>query len=486
MSSGKWDLDALLKGWPALDKSGLPLEDASDESWDARANALVTSARAAASKRDPQGLDALLSAPALDPEPGELNGGAPVVSFSASGDRTMSSQSNSGGGSDAGDPGASPSRSGSIPPGGKRQSLKEIAARASQSGRASMPSAPPSTQTPLPRPSTSTPLPGAASVPATGARKPVEAGAEDSGVVNLKSVNESATPTDIAAAEKAKPGSKSLFDDDKPAAPAAKASKPVAAQAAPPSKGGGATVGIVIALVGIAAAAALVVMNRDKSPKEDAPVAAATPTAAPEAAPQKSAEAPKEAAKEPEKEAQAAPSATGDKALDPDSLPEAEASGAPRVAVGGRGPLPATPSAKDSAKVADKGPPVPVGTAGDLRTEMQKAVGGDGKKAAGGDAVPEPAAGSNRNQTIPEQPSQGAVQSAIGAVLGGAKACVSEADEATRATVTFSSSGAVTNVGVTGWAASNGKSGCVVSALKGAKVAPFSRATYSFPVTIRP
>jgi hypothetical protein len=114
---------------------------------------------------------------------------------------------------------------------------------------------------------------------------------------------------------------------------------------------------------------------------------------------------------------------------------------------------------------------------------MQKATGTDGKAKEG---EPEFAGGAERSKTLPEHPSPGAVQAAIGAVLGNAKACVSEADDATRATVTFKSSGDVGNVTVTGWAASNGKSGCVVSALKGAKVGAFTDASYSFSVSIRP
>jgi hypothetical protein len=117
---------------------------------------------------------------------------------------------------------------------------------------------------------------------------------------------------------------------------------------------------------------------------------------------------------------------------------------------------------------------------------MAQAVGADGeKKATVTSDNAEPAAGA-RNQNIPEQPSQGSVQAAIGTVMGGAKACVAGADDVSRAQITFSSSGTVSGVSVTGWAASHSATGCVKAALKGAKVGPFSKSTYTVGVTIRP
>jgi hypothetical protein len=98
--------------------------------------------------------------------------------------------------------------------------------------------------------------------------------------------------------------------------------------------------------------------------------------------------------------------------------------------------------------------------------------------------APEPANG--RNQNIPEQPSQGSVQAAIGVVMSGAKACVAGADDVSRAQVTFSSNGSVTSVSVTGWAAAHGKSACVQSALKGAKVGQFSKPSFTLGFPIRP
>jgi hypothetical protein len=85
-----------------------------------------------------------------------------------------------------------------------------------------------------------------------------------------------------------------------------------------------------------------------------------------------------------------------------------------------------------------------------------------------------------------EQPAMGAVQAAVGAVMPSAKGCVAAADDISRAQIVFGSSGAVTTVSVTGWAATNGATGCVRAALKQAKVAPFSKPSFTVGVTIRP
>jgi hypothetical protein len=138
------------------------------------------------------------------------------------------------------------------------------------------------------------------------------------------------------------------------------------------------------------------------------------------------------------------------------------------------------------ARVAAKGP-MPSGKTGDLQSEMAKAVGSDGAAKPDQAVKPDPEpASAPRNQNIPEQPSQGAVAAAFGPVMGSAKACVAGADDVSRASVTFASSGAVTSVSVSGWAAAHGKSGCVQAALKAAKVGPFSKPSFTVGVPIRP
>src|SRR6185369_6219588 len=276
-------------------------------------------------------------------------------------------------------------------------------------------------------------------------------------------------------------GTEGLFEDDKAeaAAPAAASAKPalkVAAKAPEQKSGNGAVIGIGIAILGLAAAFAITMKDKPKPPERaTSPVVAevkAAPTAeakqAPTVAPTATAVA------------EAAPSSTAeaDKPADIAKVP-AGPSGA------GTGPLPTKDTDDGKLAQAPKGAPSSSGKPGDLQSEMARAVGADGQPKKG-DNIPEPAAGGPRNQNIPEQPSQGAVQGAITAVMGGAKACVSGADDVSRAQVTFSSAGNVTSVSVTGWAAAHGKSGCVQAALKGAKVGPFSKASFTVGVPIRP
>lgn len=95
---------------------------------------------------------------------------------------------------------------------------------------------------------------------------------------------------------------------------------------------------------------------------------------------------------------------------------------------------------------------------------------------------PADATGSER----PEAPSQGAVLAALGTVMGSARACVAGQDAPSRAVVVFGSSGQVQSVSVSGPAAGTPSEQCIVSALSGARVAPFSRPTFTASASIRP
>ncbi|MFT3774136.1 MAG: hypothetical protein QM820_52895 [Minicystis sp.] len=426
--------------------------------------------------------DDLFAAPTLAPEAGE------EAAVTAAGEKKMSQENESGE-----SPTATVSKPSEVPapvpsqP--KRQSLKEIAARASQAGArlsqpgsapASMPSAPSSIPAPSARLSTPTPLP-----------RPSEAGKDDSGVINLQVVQQTATAAQRAAAEKAKPAQAGLFDEEKPAeaakaegakapaepAPATMPSNVVAMQ--PKKSNAGVIGGVAIAVLGLAAAFAIV--SRKPATPPPAPVAQAET---------KPAEQPKAA---PPVAATAAPTAVASAEPTPSATAEADnkTAEAPKAPTLG-GPLPsgaatAGAAATGDAKVAAKGP-LPSGKPGDLQSEMAKAVGKDGaaKQDQGAGPAPEPAAAGPKNQNIPEQPSQGAVAAAFGPVMGGAKACVAGADDVSRASVTFSSAGTVTSVSVSGWAAAHGQSGCVQAALKAAKVGPFSKPSFTVGVPIRP
>lgn len=449
---GKEDFDALLRGWPAILPRGVAAGAEEERGWEERADAIVRAAEAArGAAKDAE--EALFAAPALAAEPGE----------EAAGEKKMSQEKESGE--------APASTTAPAVSERKRTSLKEMAARASQSGaRLSSPgAAPPPSVTGTTRPSTPAP-------------RPSEAGKDDSGVINLKVVQASATPQQIAAAEKAKPAQADLFEDDKPSEPAKQAdekpatAKPAVVTALPVKKSNaGAIGGIAIAVIGIAAAFAILARKPAAPPPQvTAPEKAAPAVTAP-AAPVQTAAPTAVATADP------APSASAEADTKVADAPKNGAGSAAASAATGA----ATGAATADPRLAKAA--TPSGKTGDLQSEMAKAVGKDGTAKPDQPApTPEPAAGRPTSQNIPEQPSQGAVAAAFGPVMGGAKACVAGADDVSRASVTFSSSGAVTSVSVSGWAAAHGKSGCVQAALKAAKVGPFSKPSFTVGVPIRP
>lgn len=87
---------------------------------------------------------------------------------------------------------------------------------------------------------------------------------------------------------------------------------------------------------------------------------------------------------------------------------------------------------------------------------------------------------------LPEKPSSGAVQAAVAARLSAARSCVSGQKGPSSATVTWDSNGSVKSVSVSGPAAGTPAESCIKSALGASRVKPFSRPTYSVPLTIRP
>lgn len=87
---------------------------------------------------------------------------------------------------------------------------------------------------------------------------------------------------------------------------------------------------------------------------------------------------------------------------------------------------------------------------------------------------------------LPDHPSTGAVQAAVGTVMGAARACVAGQAAPSRATLNFGSDGRVQSVVVTGPAQATSAEACVRSALSGARVRPFARPGYSVTLTVRP
>src|ERR1700733_4827737 len=119
------DIDAMLAGWPAPLPGGVGQDE--EKRWDDRANAGMRAVIARPAAPD-EGLDALLAAPVLAPEPGES-----AATF-RSGDKKMTQEK-----AVAPVPAAPASKAGP-PTERKRGSLKEIAARAT--ARQSQPGTP--------------------------------------------------------------------------------------------------------------------------------------------------------------------------------------------------------------------------------------------------------------------------------------------------------------------------------------------------------
>ena len=466
-------LDALLGRWPAVEP-----QEKGGASWDDRAEAIVAAAIARKDQAPSEVIDKLVAPPALDAEPGEEK--AQSFQFpetekreTAGATQPMSDQ-------------------------GKKPSLKELAARASQAG-AARGSIPPGARASTPPPSAVGPAARISSIPGTGATvtpitrsaspsatstpppvsarpKPArgsEPGREDSGILRLADIQaEEAAKAEAAAAAAEAAVAAAKQQSEKPAA---SRSPTVAAVPAPPSSSNktGMWAGVAIAVMGVAAAFAV---YRSRQPAETVPskpetVAAAPQTAKPEAP--AAAETAKPAAQE-----QPAAVASSDAAP--------AQSGAPKASDSAQGTAAATATATAVAEVKPSAPasPDPKGSkVGTLDEEMKKAVGANESQPAPQDDS-KPAAGGGG--ALPDVPSQGNAQAAVRAVLPGARACVAGATDTSSASVTFSSSGSVSSVSVGGWAAQNGKSGCVQSALKGAHVAPFAKPSFTVPVTIRP
>lgn len=336
------------------------------------------------------------------------------------------------------------------PPAEPKKSLKEIAKRIS------IP--------PPPMPAGDA-APAAAASAATGTplpvtRRPVEAKDGDSGVVNLQAVREQATSIPDTGAQ---PATSGLFDEDDDKKPAA------AAAARPAARKSSLTpliAGSVVALTAIAAVAVFAVRGRGQ---EAAPPPAAMAASAPAQA-------------QPQEMASAAPAASAE-APAASASAEVTASGAlahndPRAAPGeAKASTAKTEEAKDKSAA-----PAATGDPNSLQAQMDKAVGGS----TPAPKADEPAAKAPHSADVPEVPSQGAIQGAMGAVMGQARSCVAGMDEPSRAQVTFVSNGSVSAVSVSGPAAGKPAAGCISAALKRAKVTPFQKPSFSVGVTIRP
>ena len=272
-----------------------------------------------------------------------------------------------------------------------------------------------------------------------------------------------AAPSRVPATKTAEPTASTAA---RASASSAAAAKPLAMK----KSYGGFIAGVAVAALGLSAAFAVV--QRDRLTPASMP-----PAPAP-------AEARRDGPAEPPGPELAPPPATVAQAESPaerPAAPPAPIAKAPRP--DGAAPLPRASAAPEPAQAPStvattaEVKPAPTGTAEDPGgIEDEDALRDRSRPADSGDP----------SSTIPQQPAPGAVSAALRSVLGGAKKCVAGADDVSRATITFSSDGTVKSVVVTGWAASNGASGCVTSALKGANVGRFWKASFTVGATLQP
>jgi hypothetical protein len=87
---------------------------------------------------------------------------------------------------------------------------------------------------------------------------------------------------------------------------------------------------------------------------------------------------------------------------------------------------------------------------------------------------------------LPDKPASGAVNAAIGSVMGAARACVAGQEGSSTARIVFGSDGSVQNVGVSGQAAGTPAAACIEGAFKRARVQPFAAPSFSISTTVRP
>ncbi|HEY6725601.1 MAG TPA: hypothetical protein VI197_16305 [Polyangiaceae bacterium] len=222
--------------------------------------------------------------------------------------------------------------------------------------------------------------------------------------------------------------------------------------------------GIAFGLLGMAAAGVMYIASaRQPALPETAAVVPARPAAAPAVDAPEGAELPASAPKP------AGPVAARD-VLNVEEVPLAEAAATPAPA-------------RDRTTGARRG--VPGAAAGPAPAAAPEAEPPAAVPPAAGPSEPGMVMADSRG-TLPDHPSTGAVQAAVGTVMGAARACVAGQSAASRATLNFGSDGRVQSVVVAGPAQATGAEPCLRSALSGARVQPFARAGYSVTLTVRP
>lgn len=237
------------------------------------------------------------------------------------------------------------------------------------------------------------------------------------------------------------------------------------------------------ALLGLAAAVAIFVGTRGSQRAEQALVAAPTTaevspqSPAPEPA-AKPAEAPPrgvaDLAPSPAPEQAPAPSPAAAPLTTESATEKSVAKAAPAPAPSGASSVAAAPAPENIVLEEDPAPAAPAPPA--------EAPASD--PSAKAEAQLRPADGTAGG--VAQKPSIGAVQAAVGSVMGPARSCLAGQSEPSRAQIVFGSDGSVQSVSVSGPAAGTPAGACIESALKKARMQPFAIPTFSTSVTIRP
>lgn len=146
---------------------------------------------------------------------------------------------------------------------------------------------------------------------------------------------------------------------------------------------------------------------------------------------------------------------------------------------------PAAP-ARPAPRAAKAAAPKPDGTV--ALAEEPSAPSETRAPVAAGPAPPglAPAAGDSARGGLPDRPSTGAAQAAVGSVMSAARACVAGASQPSTARIVFSADGSVQSVTVLGPAAGTPAAGCIEAAVRRARVAPFAQPSFSLSISIRP
>lgn len=357
----------------------------------------------------------------------------------------------------------------------RRQSLKSIAERVS--------SVPPHAG------ATSTPPPADAPRPSFVSRPgEVRDRDSDSGVLDLAAIRKSAASIPDMQPEAPKQDSAEGAASDQ-----GSEAKPAAASTPAHSAGKRSFVvpvaGAIVAVTAMAAALVFVARPAADAPSSEPAATQPALTAAPMVADEKAAEktakeAQQHVAAAPENEAPAATAAEGASRSAPGAAAPPAAAAAKKATStaepAGRGEAADSPKAESPppAPAADKQRPRDLGSA------IAGAVGAGETTSDKGSS--EPTGPRVDPGSIPEKPSQGAIQGALGSVMGAARSCVAGMDAPSRATIVFGSDGSVKSVSVGAPAAGTPAESCIRSALSRARVPPFKSSSFTFGVNVRP